>query len=227
MHVGCLGVVQTLLGSVLHELTFEGPFHGAQEVRVQQVFAVIKRHYARLNTPTRLASLCLSMFAAKDQWSSLSAKAAVSQHLLYCMQYVLEELHDGSNHHEHRLRATTSLVRIYRAFKDSGMVLQRHVALEAMKDLRSLYSHWHWLLCRSMEQGELNWAIMPKMHVLYHIVDHSKYLNPVYSWCYEFEDHMHAVVLSAKACVAGSRMHLVGNKVVENDRLPIALTFAP
>ena len=116
MHTGCLGVVQTMMGSVLWELTFDGPFRGSQDHRVEQIWGLIKKHYDLLSTPTRLGGLTVSHFSERGAWSSLRAKAAQSQHLLFCMPYVLREVHDGSPHHEHRLRAVTALVRIYRAF---------------------------------------------------------------------------------------------------------------
>ena len=225
MHTGCLGVVQTMIGSVLWELTFDGPFVGSQDRRVEQIWALIQKHYALLNTPTRLGNLSIAHFTSKDAWNSLRAKAAQSQHLLFCLPYVLREVHDGSPHHEHRLRAVIALVRIYKAFKDNPIVLPGDVADGAMENLQSLYDHWRWLTRRSMERGELNWAIKQKLHTLYHIVDHAKYLNPRCTWCYEYEDHMNSVVLAAKACMAGSPMHIVGSKVIQNALLVIALSL--
>ena len=225
MHTCCLGVAQNMMGSILNELVFQGPFLGSKDLRVEQVFKLIKKHYDKLNTSSRLGNLTITMFTRKDQWSELHSKDAESQQLLFAIQYVLQELHDGSEHHEHRLRCVCSLVRIYQAFKDGDMFLPRHVAESALEDLRTMYAHWHWLLSMSVEVGALNWGLKPKLHYMFHIVWHSRFLNPRFTWCYEWEDHMRSVVMAAKACIAGSPMHLVGCKVIQNARLVLEITL--
>ena len=142
------------------------------------------------------------------------------------MQYVLQELHDGTELHEHRVRAVACLVKIYRAFKDNGLFLERDVALGAMEDLRVFYEHYHWLACHAVDNGEMNYAVKQKMHTLFHIVDHSKYLNPRFTWCYAYEDFMGTVVTCARACVAGSPMHIVGKKVLDNFLLVLSLPLS-
>ena len=85
--------------------------------------------------------------------------------------------------------------------------------------------HWQWLIRRSLDRGELNWANKQKLQTLFHIVDLAKYLNPRFTWCYEYEDHMNSVVLAAKACMSGTPMYRVGSKVIENALLVIALSL--
>ena len=69
----------------------------------------------------------------------------------------------------------------------------------------------------SIGRGELDWALDLKLHVLDHAVDHSKFLNPRVTWCYEYEDLMNSVVLAAKACMAGSPVYLVGLSREQRD----------
>ena len=225
MHTSDLGVAQVMSGSILHELVFEGGLRGARDSRVEQVFRMIKAEYDTMSATSRLGSLTFNMFCRKDQWANLSSKAAESQQLLYALQFVLRRVHDNSDHHEHRIRCLSALLRIYNCFKDGGMFLPRENAEAALVDLRCMYSHWQWLLLRSVARGVLNWAVMPKLHYLFHIVYHSRYLNPRFTWTYEWEDHMRSVVMSAKACMAGSPMHIIGNKVVQNSRLALELTL--
>ena len=227
MHTSCLGVAQSMLGAVLSELVDEDHFAGPIPFRLAQIFGLIKRYYGAMNTPARLANLKKSILGSRRHWSALSAKAAETQHLLFVMQFVLRDLNDGSAHHEHRLRAVCCLIRIYTAFKDGGLVLDPGVADSALEEMNLLYAHWHWLLCRAMGRGDLNWPVLQQMHTLYHIVHQSKYLNPRYTWCYQYEDYMRTVVMAAKTSMAGSPMHIIGSKVIEHALLVLTMGIAP
>ncbi len=53
MHTGCLGVVQYLVGSVLYELVFEGPF-GRPKEALDKVWGMIRERYSVLGIKNRL-----------------------------------------------------------------------------------------------------------------------------------------------------------------------------
>ena len=50
-----------------------------------------------------------------------------------------------------------------------------------------------------------------KHHNQLHIADHAKFL-----WCYPFENFVGTMIVSARNCMAGSPMRLIGRKVIEN-----------
>ena len=76
--------------------------------------------------------------------------------------------------------------------------------------------HYNWLANYSMEHNILNYNIVVKLHCLWHICYHARYLNPRLTWCYEFEDFIGTIIAAAKACMAGSPLHIVGRKVLNN-----------
>ena len=63
--------------------------------------------------------------------------------------------------------------------------------------------------------------MVSKLHSLYHVAEFSRYMNPRFIWAYGGEDFMGTMVMSGKACVTSSPMHLIGNKVMENFRLAL------
>ena len=50
----------------------------------------------------------------------------------------------------------------------------------------------------------------------------TRFLNPRFHWCYQFEDYMGMIVTIARKCTASTPTTRVGSKVMEN----LLLTFA-
>ena len=96
------------------------------------------------------------------------------------------------------------------------MFLERGVAQKALMYYERFMLHNNFLLKWSLSRGRRNYTIVFKTHALWHIADQAKFMNPRFLWCYEFETFMGMLVKAAKACVAGTPMLLVGNKVLEN-----------
>ena len=221
-HVGCLGVCQTVNGSCLAELVEDGPAEGSKEQRTLYYHRLIKRFCKQLGIPLTLNRLVPGMFFNPNGWNSLKSKAAESQQLVLVMGYVLEEVHDGNEHHEHRLRLVRSLAAIYKIFKDHELFLPREEADRALQLYDTLCEHWSWLLRRAISLDQPNWAFKQKLHCLYHLIYLARFLNPRFHWCYQFEDYMGMIVTIARKCTASTPTTRVGSKVMEN----LLLTFA-
>ena len=54
-----------------------------------------------------------------------------------------------------------------------------------------------------------------KHHMLWHIAHMARWINPRAHWCYDFEDFVGDVIVSAKSCIAGTPMTLIGSKVMQ------------
>ena len=78
------------------------------------------------------------------------------------------------------------------------------------------YVHYAWLLHNSIDNNVRNYPVVTKLHMMYHVVDLAKFMNPRFCWAYEWEHFMNTIVTAAKACLVGSPMTLIGNKVVQN-----------
>ena len=222
MHTGCLGVLSWFLGGVCWELVYDGPFAGGEDERCKALFDLIRGQYAMLGTESRLTTLKTTMFKG-DGFSGLKAKAAVTQHLLFALHGVCQQVSEGTDRDLHRLAAFHYLTSMYTIFKNGDMFLERAEAERALECVDAFYEHYAWLLQYNLEKARLNYPIVPKLHMLWHIAYLSRFLNPVKTWAYEWEDFMNTLVTAAKACLAGSQMKLVGNKVMHHFFLVLDL----
>ncbi|CAK0824589.1 unnamed protein product [Prorocentrum cordatum] len=223
MHTGCLGVVAAFVGAILWELVHDGPFPGTIDQRLGAVCVVINASADIISPTYRVSNLTRSMFEHGDNYASFTGKAAESQHMLFSLLDVCNNLDDGGDHHGHRLAALRSLCGIYKMYKDNGMFLSRAAFVETKDLLDTFYEHYAWLAQDAVNRDRLLYPILPKHHMLYHIVDLGRWLNPTALWCYDAEDFMHVIVTTAKSCVAGSPMYIIGNKVLENALLALDL----
>ena len=112
---------------------------------------------------------------------------------------------------------------MYLIFKKGEMFLTTDESDKALENIDTFLEHYSWLVHYSIGRGVLNYAIVTKTHMLWHIAHLSRYLNTRFCWTYQFEDFMNTMVVAAKACIAGSSMHVVGNKVMQNYTLVLDL----
>ena len=225
MHAGCLGTVQFLIGSIFSELILFGPFVGDKAARTAQLWSVIQRHYDAMSTPSRLSKLEPAQFL-KEGWANFSAKAMDSQQLLFVLEPVLAELNNGSDRMLHQIFAVHHLASMYRIFKAHGMFLPEAASSEAFWHCQEFLEEYSWLLHDALDRGLQFYPPHVKVHAMYHIAFFSRYFNPRFGWAYEGEDFMNTIVTSGKACVAGTPMQLIGNKVMENFRLTLHLLLS-
>ena len=73
MHTGCLGVVSWLLGGVLYELVYDGPFNGAVEDRRAPLWMLILSKYEDQGVPVsrRMGDLDLGRFRHSNDFAEL------------------------------------------------------------------------------------------------------------------------------------------------------------
>ena len=67
-----------------------------------------------------------------------------------------------------------------------------------------------------MRDGVYNFNMTTKFHEVWHVLHLGRFLSPRMSWCYSFEDFIGKIKKSAQACVCGTPMHNIPNKVVDN-----------
>ena len=218
MHTGCLGVLLWLLGSVLWELIFDGPFRGALEARKQRLWALIQAKYNALEIPCcyRIADIDLDRFRHAHAFAELRAKAAEARHLLPVMASLCRDLNDGSARDAHRLAALDHINSIYRIICVSSEIIPVDAHARMMQHVDSFLVQYHWLAHHSQNQGILCYHMTSKFHFLWHIIHMSQFLNPRCTWCYVFEHFIGHIIRSAAMCVAGTPMYLIGEKVCIN-----------
>ena len=70
----------------------------------------------------------------------------------------------------------------------ADLVLTDAEADGAMAAYQTYLVHYDELLQLSLDRKERNYNLVFKHHHMWHIVDHARFINPRYIWCYEFED---------------------------------------
>jgi len=138
----------------------------------------------------------------------------------------LAELNNGSDRMLHQIFAVHHLASMYRVFKAHGMFLPEAASSEAFWHCQEFLEEYSWLLHDALDRGLQVYPPHVKVHAMYHIAFFSRYFNPRFGWAYEGEDLMNTIVTSGKACVAGTPMQLIGNKVMENVRLTLHLLLS-
>ena len=167
----------------------------------------------------RISSLNPSMFAPKsnvNKFASFNGKAAESHALIAPLAEVCRSISDGSEYDQIRLRALDSLETVFRTFRNASMFLTETEYQIAKNALDEHFVYYGYLASKSLEGNRMHYQVITKTHYLWHIVDHSRFLNPRFLWAFDFEDFMGQMVMAAKACLAGSKMSIVGDKVLVN-----------
>ena len=224
MHTGPGGVLAWFLGAVLWELVYDGPWGGPVLVRLQALWEQIVFAYRALESSSRLSMLSLSMFYnGPGRWTCFRGKCADALELLYVLREVCTEFNTRSERDLHRLACFESLCFIFDSCKGHRWTIPRPIAEEMLQQCDVFLLHYNWLTRFSVDLGRLNYNIVFKCHSLWHIVHHARYLNPRVTWCYAFEDFVGTVIQSAKGCMHGSPLLIVGAKVLQNFLLDLHL----
>ena len=154
----------------------------------------------------------------------LASKAAEGQAPLFVLADISAGMRGSSRKAEHRHRVLSNLASFYKIIVDGDMFLNEEDAHRLVVHADRVLLHNNWLLQEALASNNLKWPFMFKHHLLWHIADLAKYLNPRFVWAYCYEDFLGDVVKSAKACLAGTTMSKIGNKVIENYMLVLEVT---
>lgn len=224
MHTGVLGVLCWFLGAVIWELMHDGVWEGGIDQRLQQLWSQILIEYDAQQIKNRLSKLTVSMFSGgTDQWACFTGKAAETTSLLYVLRNVCGVFQTGSYRDHHRGVCFDMLCWIFDTCESNGPVLPRPVAEEMLARYDRFLIHYNWLAHNSARLGRMNYNIVTKTHMMWHICYHARWLNPRLCWAYEFEDFAGTMITAAKACMAGSPLRIVGGKVLQHFLLVLQL----
>ena len=82
---------------------------------------------------------------------------------------------------------------------------------------------WTELVMDTIATGSCTYNYTIKFHLMEHIAQMSQYMNPSWTWAYEFEDFCRIVLGCARACVAGTAPPDIPHKVAEHVSLAMEL----
>ncbi len=223
MHTVDLGVAQYLHGSALYELS-EREDGTSVEVKVSMLWERIKDAYDNLKSQNRLQNLTKDMFFPKKPkkkvgFPCLKCKAAESRHLVPAMLKVCEQrtASDEDDHIRHLYLAYFHLDRMNEVvFKADPLFLDNDQATALRFNCDSFMLHYNFLASSSRSRGRRLYNMPTKFHVAWHIADYGRYLNPMAATTYAWEDLVGRIQTSGRSCAAGTSMHLITRKVMNN-----------
>ena len=151
-----------------------------------------------------------------DAWSRFTGKAAECRALVFVLREFLHAFGASSDLDRHRLRCYDSLCSIINCFFDYGIHIPEDAAAGLLQSCDDFLVHYNWLCHNGLESGNMHYNIVLKTHMLWHICYMARWINPRFCWAYEFEDFVGQMITSAKACMAGTPLRLVGKKVLQS-----------
>lgn len=214
----CKGVLSHLTGSVLHTMCYptKGRQTVAAESRLAAIFTRVQELYRELGSHTRLTNLKLSMFVPEKHWHDhpfLKVKGAEMKHLLPCLAVIAAELSDGSEHDERRAAAMKSMADLIHLFDTAGNFLSPSESALAEKKVIEFFGHYAWLNEWADLEDRPEHHVVPKFHMLHHLVLDAKYLNPRMQWCFAREDYVGKISKMAHSVSMGVRSTLIAQKL--------------
>ena len=218
-----LGTDSYLAGAILGDIVLNAGWTGTKVERTQKLWQLIRDQYDAYGTQIRLATLRETMFLRSGQFAELHAHAVETYNVLLALGSVLVDLDDGSLYHRMRLETCNSLLGLHKIFDEADVFLSAEQSTRALElaDRFLLYNNY---LCReSLRRGQLLYHMTVKTHLMWHLADQSKFLNPKLTACFEFEHYQGLVKKCAQSAMAGSGLVLVGNKVMEHSLLALHL----
>jgi len=221
----CKGVCAHLLGSVLHTMAW--PSKGRQTTkpadRLAAVFTRVQEIYKETRPSSRLTNLKLAMFTDESkphsQYAFLGTKGAETKHLAKPLAIVCGEMVDATDEFSKRRAACVAeMVSLIDQIDLAGTFLTSAEAQTLEATLIKFFGHYCWLNKWAETEGRLLFHIVPKFHMLHHMVLDAKFLNPSKVWCFKGEDYVGKISTLAGSVTMSVRSTKLSQKVASKYR---------
>ena len=133
-----------------------------------------------------------------------------------------EELSD-SPFDGHIIEAYRSMCEVNEIVTSGAIALIAAESANLLESYDRFLPHYNFLVTQQMEAGFCAFNMTCKFHEMWHICNFAKYTNPRAHWCYSFEDFIGHIKRNGQACVAGTAMHNVPSKIVDNHLRALSL----
>lgn len=222
----CKGVLSHLLGSSLHVWLWpdknrrQRPTTPAQDLA--KLFLRIQELYKQFDAGTRLTNLRIAMFVdEKAHWQGhpfLSIKGAECKHLLPCMTKVAGELAGGEEFGE-RLEACMQAINAFSTLIDTSDTFLSDEQGELAEELvLSFLDHYEWLTKWAESKDRQDFHQVPKFHMLLHVAETAKFMNPKMQWCFKSEDFVGKIATLGHSVSMGVASKNISQKICQKYR---------
>jgi hypothetical protein len=229
----CKGILSHLMGGALHYWIWPSrrprPRGSPASSELGRIFARVQELYKQHKSTTRLTNLRLSMFTTEDKhWQSepfLKVKGSEARHLLPCLTEISKERNTGLEHEERLQAAFEAIDSFVRLLDRAGNHLSPSEALLGQELVVSFVEHSQWLEQWALGEGRLEFHMVPKYHMLVHLAESARYLNPKLQWCFKSEDFVGKVAKLGHSISMGVASQRISLKLVAKYRIWLHLRF--
>ena len=222
MHASALGVLLDLHGSAIADAVDSdiGFIHGGTYAqRVDIVWADIHRRCREQNVAKTMSVITATMLGKQGKFPCLRAKAAESKSLVTPMLSFLLEKAPNTMHWKHVKGCYRNIAIFYEVIVGAGHVLSDEQADRVVRAIDRFMLHFNSLTNLASDRGIPRYNFTGKLHVLYHIAEFARFLNPRMTWTYQFEDFMGHMIKLGHACSLGTPGHLIPAKMMQHYML--------
>ena len=139
-------------------------------------------------TPTQFSWIELDNFTTvkspNADYPELAGKGGEKRHLLPAVLEVFRELKGDTEYEDHMERPMHHMAEFYHILeaKDAEGHIPAFLSVSQIDEMQShideFHFHYMWLTDFSLKARVKQWNVVPKFHMLYHVGQQAKYLNP-------------------------------------------------
>ena len=230
----CKGVLSHLMGGAMHVWLWPTRSHRrpAGETAASAlgvIFSRVQELYKDHKSTTRLTNLRLSMFMDEAKhWKSepvLKIKGSEAKPLLPCLTTYSKEINKGSDHDERLVAAFESIFNFVKLIDESGDFLTTGEADLALELCLAFLDHSEGLEEWALQADRLEYHRVPKYHMLLHLAEQARYLNPKLQWCFKSEDFVGKMATLGHSVSMSVASHRLSMKLCAKYRVFLHLRF--
>ena len=230
LHVLEEGIASHALANCLFDFIIKGEFEGSQEKRLKTVFEHISRLYVEhgIEASNRIRTLRLTNFCtASSKYTNFPELTGYkARHIRYLVPCILEMCQyklDGKPYTKHRFECLQNLEAMYQCLESAGLHLSEKESQKFKKSTELCLLHYARLSTLSIAEEYLQWNTVHKHHLVAHMPDQARFLNPRFVSTYSGETMVGYMSALGHACLNGTPPHLVPEKVSWRFRLGMHL----
>ena len=228
------GVASHALANTMFDLCLKSEgLGGTQDQNVVSLYKKVLQQYHEqgIIASDRIRRLGMSNFCQPkskyDHFPELTGYKA--RHIRYLVPVIMEIAKefkkDDDEYSQHRFQCLFHLNGMYQCIDSSGMHMDANTWKLFKHHTDRTLLHYSRLSKITMQDGWLQWSTVPKFHLVAHMPDQAKYLNPRFVSTYAGETMIGHMSRCAHSCLNGTPAHLVPEKVLWRFRLGFHLKF--